>query len=169
MRKFLLFAIAMLMVVPAFAQKMSKEEKAKAAQLAFDGAVESIDAKTWVIVPESYTNSDGMFENNIEDTNFLSAEGTNMFSQGYIVCDNGKTNVSDISEYEVTYDKKGNLTLRIVVHGNYWKGTYKITMKKAGGNMVDVIFNPQNGTTRKFTGPLVPLAGAKYTKRANPL
>lgn len=168
MRKTLLIVMAMLMFVPAFAQKMTKEEKAAAAKMAYDGALESFNSKTWVIVPDSYTKGDGTFENNVDDTNFISMETTNCFAQGYIVCDNSKTNVASISEYEVMVDKKGNVKVILVVNGNYWKGKYTIKMSSKG-NMADVIFNPQNGTTRKFSGPVVPLAGAKFTKRANPL
>ena len=159
--------LAMLMVVPSFAQKMSKAEKAAAAKLAYDAALESFNNKTWVIVPDSYALSNGDFENNIDNGNFLSCENGDCFSQGAIVCDNGYTNVSTPSEYVVDVDKKGNVTVRIVVNGNYWKGTYKITMRN-GGNKADVIFNPSNGTTRRFSGPVVPLAGANYNKRANP-
>lgn len=159
--------LAMLMVVPSFAQKMSKAEKAAAAKLAYDAALESFNNKTWVIVPDSYALSNGDFENNIDNGNFLSCENGDCFSQGAIVCDNGYTNVSTPSEYVVDVDKKGNVTVRVVVNGNYWKGTYKITMRN-GGNKADVIFNPSNGTTRRFSGPVVPLAGANYNKRANP-
>lgn len=159
--------LAMLMVVPSFAQKMSKAEKAAAAKLAYDAALESFNNKTWVIVPDSYALSNGDFENNIDNGNFLSCENGDCFSQGAIVCDNGYTNVSTPSEYVVDVDKKGNVTVRVVVNGNYWKGTYKITMRN-GGNKADVIFNPANGTTRRFSGPVVPLAGANYNKRANP-
>ena len=159
--------LAMLMVVLSFAQKMSKAEKAAAAKLAYDAALESFNNKTWVIVPDSYALSNGDFENNIDNGNFLSCENGDCFSQGAIVCDNGYTNVSTPSEYVVDVDKKGNVTVRVVVNGNYWKGTYKITMRN-GGNKADVIFNPSNGTTRRFSGPVVPLAGANYNKRANP-
>lgn len=167
MKKSLLILMAMMMVVPSFAQKMTKAEKEAAAKLAYEAALESINNKTWVIVPDTYATSDGDFETNIDNSNFLSCENGDCFSQGSIVCDNGYTNVSTPSEYEMTTDKKGNITLRVVVNGNYWKGTYKISIRN-NGNKADVIFNPVKGTTRRFSGPLVPLAGASYNKRANP-
>ena len=43
MKRSVLILLAMLMVVPSFAQKMSKAEKAAAAKLAYDAAVESIN------------------------------------------------------------------------------------------------------------------------------
>lgn len=157
----------MLMVLPSFAQKQSKAEKEAAEKLAYEAALESINNKTWVLVPDTYALSNGDFETNIDNSNFLSCEKGDCFSQGAIVCDNSFTNVSTPSEYVVEVNKKGNVTLRIVVNGNYWKGTYKITMR-AGNNKADVIFNPIKGTTRRFSGPIVPLAGASYNKRANP-
>ncbi|MBR3485479.1 MAG: DUF4251 domain-containing protein [Bacteroidales bacterium] len=167
MKKIVLILMAMMMVAPSFAQKMTKAEKQAAAKLAYEAALESINNKTWVLVPDTYALSNGDFETNIDNGNFLSCENGDCFSQGAIVCDNSYTNVSTPSEYEVTVDKKGNVTLRIVVNGNYWKGTYKITMRN-GNNNADVVFNPNKGTTRRFSGPIVPLAGASYNKRANP-
>lgn len=160
--------MAMMLVVPAFAQKKSKEEKAAELKQAYDMAIECLNNRDWVLVPSSYTALDGTFENNIEDTYFLSAEKTQFFSQGSFVCGNSFTNVADGTEYEVTVDKKGRATVILRVNGNYWKGTYKITVNPKGGNNADVIFTPQNGDTRRFSGPIVPVAGAKYTKRSSP-
>ena len=53
-----------MLVLPAYAQKMTKEEKAAAAKLAYEGALESINNKTWVLVPEYYTTQSGEFESN---------------------------------------------------------------------------------------------------------
>ena len=161
MRKFLLILVAAMLVVPAF-------EKAAAAKLAYEAALESINNKTWVLVPEYYTTQSGEFESNSNNDNFLSCEGGDCFSQGYICCDNDKTNIATPTEYEVKIDKKGNVKLRIVVAGRFWRGTYSITMKN-NGNMADVTFNPTDGKTRKFTGPIVPQAGASYNKRSNPI
>jgi len=169
MRKVLFLLLAMLMAVPSsYAQKMTKEEKKAAAKLAFDAAVESINNKSWVIVPSGYMTSDGILESNIDDAVFLSVEGEDMFAQGYCVCDNGKNNVSHRNDYEVITDKKGNIKVIITVHGNFWKGTYTVKMKN-GSNEATIIFDPQGSSKREFSGPIVPLAGAKYTKRANPL
>lgn len=168
MRKLLLILVAAVLVVPAFAQKMTKEEKAAAAKLAYEAALESINNKSWVIVPEYFTTQSGEFESNSNNDNFLSCEGADCFSQGYICCDNDKTNIATPTEYDVKVDKKGNVKIRIVVDGRFWRGIYTISMKN-NGNMADVIFVPNNGNTRKFTGPIVPLAGASFNKRSNPI
>ena len=73
--------------------------------------------------------------------------------------------------YEGYYnvDKKGNVKLIMVVSGRMWTGTYTINMRK-GDNQADVIFTPSgSGTTRRFHGPIVPVAGADYNKRSNPI
>ena len=160
--------MAAVLVVPAFAQKMTKAEKAAAARQAYEAALESINNKSWVLVPEYYTTLGGEFESNSNNDNFISCEGEECFSQGYICCDNGKTNVAVPTEYNVNVDKKGNVKVRIIVNGRFWKGTYNISMKN-GGNMAYVTFNPTSGKTRKFTGPVVPKAGASYNKRSNPI
>lgn len=168
MRKGLVILMAMLLVVPAFAQKKSKAEKEAEAKQAYEMALECFNNKDWVLVPSSYTALDGTYESNIEDTYFLSAEKTQFFSQGSFVCGNSYTNVADGTEYTVNVDKKGKITVILRVNGNYWKGTYKITASPKTGNEADVIFTPQNGDTRRFSGPIVPVAGAKYTKRSSP-
>ena len=123
MRKFLLILVAAMLVVPAFAQKMTKEEKAAAAKLAYEAAIESINNKSWVIVPEYYTTQSGEFESNSNNDNFLSCEGEDCFSQGYICCDNDKTNIATPTEYDVKIDEKGNVRMRSVVNGRCWRGT----------------------------------------------
>lgn len=169
MRKGLVILLAMLLVVPAFAQKKSKEEKEAEAKAMYEMALECINNKDWVIVPSSYTSLDGTFESNIEDTYFLSAEKTGFYSQGSFVCGNGYTNICrEPSEYDVKIDKKGNIKLRLVVNGDYWKGTYVISVNPKRGNEADVIFNAQGSSSRRFSGPIVPVAGARYTKRSSP-
>ena len=80
MKKALLFAAAILMMVPSFAQKMSKEEKAALAKAQYEGAVQVINEKNWVIIPDTYDTEDGI-ENNTRNDNFLSCEKGMMFSQ----------------------------------------------------------------------------------------
>ena len=167
MKKVLLFAAAILMMVPSFAQKMSKEEKAALAKAQYDGAVQVLEEKNWVIVPETYDTSEGI-ETNTNIDNFISCENGVMFSQGSICCANSYTNTAKPSEYTVTYDKKGNIKVKIIVQGNYWKGTYTIAIRNSG-NAADVIFNSQGGSTKKFSGPIVSCKGASYNKRANPM
>lgn len=168
MRKFLLISLILLTAVPLAAQKQSKEEKAAIAKAAHDTAVKCIEGNSFVIVPSSYTDKDGIIEPNTDNSNFISYETKNLFMQGNIVCDNKYTNIAEASEYVITFDKKGNLRLRIVVIGRMIRGTYVISIR-ANTNMADVIFTPQSGTTRKFSGPVVPLNTVNYNKRSNPM
>lgn len=167
MKKALLIAAALLLVVPSFAQKMTKEEKAAQAKAQYEGAKAVIEDKNWVIIPETYDTSSGIESNSGIDS-FISCEKGIMYSQGSIVCANSYTNVSEPSEYTVTYDKKGNIKVKIIVRGNYWKGTYTISVRNNGNN-ADVIFNSQGGSTKKFSGPIVTCVGTPYNKRANPM
>lgn len=168
MKKIVFMLLVMLVTLPLAAQKMTKAEKEAAAKAAHEAAVKSVESRAFVIVPSSYTLSDGMIENNIDNANFLSCEGKNLFAQGRIVCNNTYTNIVEATEYTPTFDKKGNMKLRIVVTGRMLKGTYLISMRN-NTNMADVIFTPQTGDTRKFTGPIVPLKSASYTKRSSPI
>lgn len=155
-------------VLPLFGQKMTKEERAAAAQLRYDAALESINNKTFVIIPSEYITEDGEAASNIDNGVFLSSEGEQVFGQGECVTDNKYDNVAEATTYEVNVDKKGNVKLTMVVSGRMWRGTYKISMRK-GDNVADVIFNPANGTTRRFTGPVVPVTGSGYNKRTHPI
>ncbi|MBQ7643716.1 MAG: hypothetical protein IJS84_01670, partial [Spirochaetales bacterium] len=79
-------------------------------------------------------------------------------------------NIAEVKEYEMLKDKKGNLkTIVIRVQGRHIQGTYKISMPKVdNGNVVDVIFTPSSGATRKFQGPVVPSRVAGFYKKSNP-
>lgn len=168
MKKYILVLVALMLALPMMAQKMTKEEKAAKAKADYEAAVASINSRAWVLVPSSYTTSDGMIENNINNDNFLSCEGKNFLAQGKMVCDNDYTNILEDSEYTVTTDKKGNVKIRLIVTGRMMKGTYTITMRN-GNNMADVIFTQATGSTLRFSGPVVPLKNASYNKRSNPM
>lgn len=169
MKRILLLAAFALCALPLLGQKLSKEERAAAGQARYDAALAAINAKTWVLVPSEYTNPDGEMETNDDNSVFLSSEGDNVFGQGRCVTDNTQNNIGEATKYDVNVDKKGNVKITMIVSGRMWRGTYKISMRK-GDNEADVIFNPGgSGTTRRFHGPIVPLAGADYNKRANPI
>ena len=169
MKRILLLAAFALCALPLLGQKLSKEERAAAGQARYDAALVAINAKTWVLVPSEYTNPDGEMETNDDNSVFLSSEGDNVFGQGRCVTDNTQNNIGEATKYDVNVDKKGNVKITMIVSGRMWRGTYKISMRK-GDNEADVIFNPGgSGTTRRFHGPIVPLAGADYNKRANPI
>ena len=93
-----------------------------------------------------------------------------MFMQGAVVCGNGYTNIAEAKSVEMNKDKKGNLKNVIIrVQGRHINATYKIMLPKVdNGNVVEVIFMPSSGMTRKFQGPLVPSRVANFYKRSNP-
>lgn len=169
MRRIAVIIAALLCVLPLSAQKLSKEERAAAAKLAYEAALQSINERTWVIVPQMYTLSDGSFENISDVSVFLSAEGQDIICQGAVVGGNDSQGyLAEATEYDVKVDKKGNIKLRMVVSGRMWKGTYTISVRRDSNN-ADVIFNPTTGDRKQFSGPIVPLVGATYNKRSNPL
>lgn len=170
MKKIFVLAIALMFVLPSFAQKLSKEEKAAQQKALYETMIKAFEDKDWAIVPSSYTDSDGISEQLTDNSIFISYEKTNMFMQGVRVCGNSYTNIAEVKEYEENKDKKGNIKNIIIrVQGRHIQGTYKITLPKVdNGNMVDVIFTPSTGTTRKFQGPVVPSKVAGFYKKSNP-
>lgn len=169
MKKLTILSIFMLCALPVFGQKMTKEEKAAAAQLRYEAALESINTRSFVLVPSEWTDSEGEVVPNDNNSIFLSCEGDQVFGQGVSVTDNNNDNVAEVTTYDVIVDKKGNVKLIMVINGRMWKGTYRITMRK-GDNQADVIFDPSgSGTTRRFHGPIVPLVGASYNKHSHPI
>ena len=153
-----------------FAQKLSKEEKAAQQKALYETMIKALEEKDWAIVPTSYIDADGVDNQLTDNSIFISYEKTNMFMQGYRVCGNSYTNIAEVKEYDLVKDKKGNLKkLVITVQGRHIQGRYQITMPKVdNGNVVDVIFQPSSGATRKFQGPIVPSKVAGFYKKSNP-
>lgn len=169
MKKLIILTLFACCALPLFGQKMTKEEKAAAAQARYEAALEAMNTRAFVLVPSEWTDPDGEVQSNDNNSIFLSVEGEEVFGQGRCVTDNNQDNVAETTRYEVNVDKKGNVKLIMVVSGRMWKGTYTINMRK-GDNQADVIFNPGgSGTTRRFHGPVVPQVGASYTKHAHPV
>lgn len=169
MKKIAIILAAMLCVLPLSAQKMSKEEKAAAAQLAYESALQSINEKSWVLVPQQYVLSDGSFDQCSDISIFISMENGQAICQGSIVGGNNSQGyLAEATTYDVTVDKKGNIRLKMVVSGRMWKGTYTISVRK-NSNYAEVIYNPITGDAKKFSGPIVPVVGATYNKRSNPI
>ena len=157
-----------LVALPLFGQKLTKEEKKALEKQAHDDAVEALQTKKFVLVPTSYQTSDGDVESLNDNGIFISSEGENMFSYGWVVCGNSYNNLGTATEYNVDVDKKGKVKAVITVTGRFWRGTYTIKMGK-DNNVADVVFNRPNQPTIRFTGPIVPLIGADYFKRSNPM
>ena len=169
MKKIILIVLAMVLALPSFAQKLSKEEKAAMAKAQNESAIAAINSKAWVIVPSQYQKSDGTLESNVDPAIFVACEGDKMTVQGYIVGgSNSQGYLVEFKEYEPTIDKKGNLKMRLVVNGRMMRGIYQITLRN-NTNVADVIFTPNGKSPLKFQGPIVPLAGANYYKRSNPM
>lgn len=169
MKKIIVIMLALLVAVPSMAQKLSKEEKAAMAKALNQSAVDAINAKAWVLVPSQYQKSDGTLESNIDNAIFISYEGDKMLVQGNIVGgNNSRGYLVEAKEYNPTIDKKGGLKMRLVVNGRMMRGTYQITMRN-NTNVADVIFTPSGKSPIKFQGPIVPLKGANYYKRSNPM
>ena len=170
MKKILAFIIAVMMVIPSFAQKLSKEEKAAQNQALYETMVKALEENDWAIVPSSYIDEDGVDNQLTDNSIFISYEKTNMFMQGYRVCGNSYTNITEVKECEMVKDKKGNLKSVIIrVQGRHIQGTYKLTVPKVNnGNIVSVIYTPSSGATRKFQGPLVASRIAGFYKKSNP-
>ena len=169
MKKILVIMLAMLVALPSMGQKLSKEEKAAIAKAQNEAAVNAINAKAWVLVPSQYQKSDGTLESNVDPAIFVACEGDKMTIQGYIVGgSNSQGYLVEFKDYAPTVDKKGNLKMRLVVNGRMMRGIYQITLRN-NTNVADVIFTPSGKSPLKFQGPIVPLAGANYYKRSNPM
>lgn len=70
-----LFAlISVLCITFSLSLAQSKAEKEAAAKAIFDKTVALVDAKDFVIVPDSYDSSTGSVETNTDDANFISFE-----------------------------------------------------------------------------------------------
>lgn len=170
MKRFLIFVFSLLLVLPVWGQKLTKEEKAAQQKALYETMVKSLEEKDWAIVPTSYIDDDGIDNQLTDNSIFISYEKTNIFLQGYRVCGNSYTNIAEVTEYTFNKDKKGNIKSVILrVMGRHIQGTYKISLPKVdNGNMVNVIFQPNSGITRKFQGPIIPSKVAGFYKKSNP-
>jgi hypothetical protein len=115
---------------------------------------------------DSYIKEDGSFETNTENANFLSYEKEFMFLQGLILADNVHTNKLTVSDYSQETDKKGNVRISMQVTGFYIRAKVEISLKKKAGNYADVIITPTKGSTKRFSGYVVPTAKSEYFKRS---
>ncbi len=151
----------------SFAQAQNKKAEKEAAGLAlFEKAKAAIAAKDFVIVPDSYEKSDGTPEPNTDDANFISYEGNFVFLQGMIICSNSFTNRTEVTSINQKEDKKGNIFIEMQVMGSAITAKVEISLRK-GGNYAEVIVTPTKGTTRRFSGEILPRAESKYIKKPN--
>jgi hypothetical protein len=158
--------LALLVFAAATAGYSQKADKAALAQAQFDKAKAAIEAKDFVIVPDSYEASNGAFETNTDDANFLSYEGEFVFLQGSIICGNGYTNKATVTTIEQKLDKKGNLVVNMQISGSQIQAKIEILMRK-GGNYAEVIITPSKGAVKRFSGEVTLKSESKYYKRPN--
>jgi hypothetical protein len=150
-----------------FSASAQKENKDSIALLKFEKAIIDIEAKDFVIIVDSYAKEDGSFETNTDNAVFLSYEKEFMFLQGLIVAENAHTNKLTVSDYSQVTDKKGNIRISMQVTGFYIRAKVEISLKKKAGNYADVIISPTKGSTKRFSGYVVPTAKSEYFKRSS--
>ena len=120
MKRFFILALALMFVLPSFAQKLSKEEKAAQQKALYETMIKALEENDWAIVPTSYIDADGVDNQLTDNSIFISYEKTNMFMQGARVCGNSYTNIAEVKNLEMNKDKKGNLkTIIIRVQGRH--------------------------------------------------
>lgn len=169
MKRIALLVLALIIAAPVFAQKLSKAEKAAQQKALYETAIKCFDEKDFCIIPSSYIDSEGIDNPITDNATFISVEADGkMYLQGATVCGKNGTYVADVTEYTKELDKKGNLKLRMVINGRMIKGTFKVTMR-VNTNEANIIFTPTSGTTRKYMGPVVPVAVSGYMKRTGAL
>jgi hypothetical protein len=150
-----------------FSASAQKADKDSIALIQFERAIADIEAKDFVIIVESYAKEDGSFETNTDNSQFISYEKEFMFLQGLILADNAQTNKLTVSDYSQETDKKGNVRISMQVTGFYIRAKVEISLKKKAGNYADVIITPTKGSTKRFSGYVVPTARSEYFKRSS--
>lgn len=166
MKRLLVLALLITAVVTAGFAQNAKANKEAAAQAQFEKAKASIEAKDFVIIPDSYESSNGTLENNSDDSNFFSYEGEFVFLQGAIICGNSYTNKATVTTINQKLDKKGNFILEMQISGSQIQAKVEIMMMK-GGNYAEVIVTPTKGIVRRFSGEVTLKSESKYYKRPN--
>jgi hypothetical protein len=165
MKRILLsFCLISAALFSSFAQN-KKAERDSIALAKFNKSVAAIEAKDFVIIVDSYKLDSSAFETNTDNANFLSYEKEFVFLQGQIIAGNSYTNKLTVSDYSQVADKKGNIKINMQVRGFFISAKVEISLKK-GGNYADVIITPTKGSTKRFSGEVVPRGESKYFKRS---
>lgn len=167
MKKLFVLLLATLIALPLFAQ--TKEEKEAQQKALYDNAKEAVENKDWVIIPTEVTNAEGRVSDNNDASIFIAYEKSGeMYLQGWSICGNSDTNVVEVKDYKIKYNKKGDITVMFSVLGRKVRGSYIIRINHEG-NQADVTFTPgtQSVTVKRFSGPIVKCGQANYFKRSN--
>ena len=156
--------IVLLSVVSFSAFSQNKKEREALEKAKYDEAIIAIEAKNFVIIPDSYESGGEMVS--ISDVAvFLSCELTDIFLQGRIISGSSENYKMSIKSYEEKVDKRGNIVLNISVTGSKFDSTVQIKIR-SGSNYADVIITTKGNVT-KFSGELMPKAKSTYMKRSN--
>lgn len=164
-RIFICILIISAALFTANAQGNKKAEKDSLALLKFQQALATLETKDWVIIVDSYETGGGIFETNSDAANFISYEKDNVYMQGQIVAGNGNVNKLEVSNYDQSTDKKGNVKITMQVRGFFITAKVDISLTKKGGDYADVIITPTKGSMKRFSGYVVPRSQSKYFKR----
>jgi hypothetical protein len=162
-----LLSICLISVVlfSAYARGNKKAEKDSFALVKFEKALATIETKDFVIIVYSYETAGGILETNSDAANFLSYEKDYVYLQGQIVAGNAHTNKLEVSGYNQTTDKKGNVRISMQVRGFFITAKIDISLTKKGVDYADVIITPTKGDMTRFSGYVVPGSQSKYFKR----
>jgi len=150
------FLLLCISFIPVWAQSVD------AAYAAAEGAIE---AKCFVIIPDSYTALSGGVENLSDPYQFLLCENNLVYLQGSVTGAGSFTHRTEISSYSVK-TSKNSVSVRMQVKGTAIVARIDISVRK-GSNYADVIVTPTKGAAaRSFSGPLVLPSQGQYMKRA---
>ncbi|TNF38293.1 MAG: DUF4251 domain-containing protein [Bacteroidetes bacterium] len=117
-------------LMPALAQD-KKAEREAAALAAFEKALATIETKNYVIIVGTYQTEGAIFIDNIDNANFMQFENDHIILQGTIITENSYTNKLEVSDYEQTTDKKGNIRITYQAMGRMINAKVTMTLKKA--------------------------------------
>lgn len=166
-KKIISFLVILLVSFGAVNAQNKKADKKAEEQAKYEKAKAAIEAKVFALVPDSYEKSNGTLETNSDDSNFILFEDDGFFYlQGSIIVGNKFTNKTEVSEYGLKIDKKGNISLKMQVSGSAITARVEIQMRN-GSNYADVIITPTSGGSMRFSGEVLPKSEAKYYKRPN--
>ncbi|MEZ5018900.1 MAG: hypothetical protein R2756_02040 [Bacteroidales bacterium] len=84
-----------------------------------------------MIIVGTYQTEGAIFIDNIDNANFMQFENDHIIMQGTIITENSYTNKLEVSDYEQTTDKKGNIRITYQAMGRMINAKVTMTLKKA--------------------------------------
>ena len=164
-RIFVSIFIISIALFASYGQSNKKAEKDSLMLVKFEKALATLETKDWVIIVDSYETQGGIFETNTDAANFMSYEKDNVYLQGQIVAGNSNINKLEVSNYDQSTDKKGNVKITMQVRGFFITAKVDISLNRKAGDYADVIITPTKGSMKRFSGYVVPRSQSKYFKR----